>query len=430
MEGTEAMITNERQYKITKTQAEKFRSAIEDFDVDQTIKGGLHPMIARAQLEQLESEYSNLIEQLEEYDALIEGTQKEFEAESIHDLPVMLIKARIARNWTQKELAIALGIKEQQLQRYESDLYRSANLKTLSRVAETIGLRVSESAVLYSPDDPVVPSFSEGFPLPEMLKRGWFEDFGGTLAQAKRNAPQLIEQFYLSARVDRNLLAMHRKMVRGGGVLNEAALSAWQVRAIHIANKQKLRQQFDSDRLTFDWFRELAKLSQYDEGPLLARDWLLESGIHFVVERHLPQTHLDGAALRHPGGTPIVAVTLRHDRLDNFWFVLFHELAHIALHFPLSDDTDYFDDIDVKCNDIESEADTFALNALLPEESWENCLSRFSLTTEMVQEEAKQLRVHPSVLAGRIRYERNNYTILNDAVGYGEVRRHFENRLN
>ena len=221
-------------------------------------------------------------------------------------------------------------------------------------------------------------------------------------------------------------MALQRQVVRGGGIVNDRALTAWQLRAIQIANGQKLYQNYDPNRLTHDWFNELAKLSQYDDGPLLARDWLLESGIHFIIEPHLKQTHLDGAALRHPSGSPIVALTLRHDRLDNFWFVLFHELAHIALHFPLSEDTDFFDDIDNKSNDLESEADKYALNALVPEESWSNCLSRFSVNTETVLEEAKQLRIHPSILAGRIRYEQNNYTVLNDAVGYGDVRRQFE----
>ena len=127
-----------------------------------------------------------------------------------------------------------------------------------------------------------------------------------------------------------------------------------------LLGKQKLKNKYSHARLTPDWFRELAKLSQDSDGPILAKDWLLESGIHFVTEKHLQHTHLDGAALRHPDGSPIVALTLRRDRLDNFWFVLFHELAHIALHFPSSEDTDYFDDADTKSNDIEQEADTFA----------------------------------------------------------------------
>ena len=420
------MILNERQYRITKAQADKFRAAIENYDPEKAVAEGMHPMLAKAQLEQLESEYEILMGQLEEYDLLVDGRQKEFEVDSLHGLPLVLIKARIARNWTQKQLADALGLKEQQLQRYEADLYRSAKLKTLSRVADTLGLNITESAFLRPPQGDETEDISKKYPIGEMLKRGWFQDFGGTLAQAKRNAYQLIESFYRDAKVSQDVIALHRKMVRSAGGINDNALSAWQVRIIHLANKQRLYQGFDPNRLTSDWFRELAKLSQFDDGPLLAMDWLLESGIHFVTEEHLQGTHLDGAALRHPNGAPIVALTLRHDRLDNFWFVLFHELAHIALHFPLENDTEFFDDADVRSDDMEREADEFALNALVPNKSWDNCLSRFSRSIETVQEEAKQLQIHASILAGRIRYEQENYKILNDAVGYGEVRRHFQ----
>lgn len=421
------MILNERQYKITKAQADTFLSSINDLDSDSESNSGLHPAIAKAQRDQVVSEYENLVNQMDEYNALIGGDLTEFEAESIQELPIMLIKGRIARNWTQKDLADALGLKPQQIQRYEADLYRSANLKTLSLIADTIGMRVSENAALSTPTETDSNDISSKFPIAEMLKRGWFEDFGGTLTKAKRKSQSLMESFYRNANLSRNVLAHHRKMIRSKGIMNEYALSAWQVRAISLAGKQKLRNKYAHAMLTPDWFRELAKLSQDSDGPSLAKDWLLESGIHFVTEKHLQHTHLDGAALRHPNGSPIVALTLRRDRLDNFWFVLFHELAHIALHFPASEDTDYFDDADAKSNDIEKEADIFALNALIPNDEWENCLSRFSLTTELIHAEAKKFRVHPSILAGRIRYEQDNYLILNDVIGLGQVRNKFDN---
>ena len=167
-------------------------------------------------------------------------------------------------------------------------------------------------------------------------------------------------------------------------------------------------------------------LSQYENGPALAKKKLLGSGIYFIIERHLAKTFLDGAAIRHPNGSPIIALTVRYDRLDNFWFVLFHELAHIYLHFGTNEDTDFFDDVNVDSNDIESEADEFALKTLLPKDSWENCLSRYSLDVDTVREEAQQLHVHSAIIAGRIRYEQNNYTILNDAIGHTEVSKNFQ----
>jgi HTH-type transcriptional regulator/antitoxin HigA len=190
--------------------------------------------------------------------------------------------------------------------------------------------------------------------------------------------------------------------------------------------RQLLPRKFNSSQLNEHWFRELAKLSANADGPQQARTWLIESGIHFIVEPHLPHTHLDGAALISKDGAPIVALTLRYDRLDNFWFVLFHELAHIKLHLSLPEKFEFFDDTDVDADGFESEADGFALNALIPEKFWATSLARFSKTSESVVQEAKALNIHPAIIAGRIRKERNNYFILNELVGNGQVRCQFE----
>ena len=179
------MILNERQYKITKAQADAFLSSINDLDSEPESNSGLHPAIVKAQHDQLVSEYENLVSQMDVVYALIEGDLTEFEAESIQELPIMLIKGRIARNWTQKDLADAIGMKPQQIQRYEADLYRSANLKTLSLIADTIGMKISENAALSTPTETDSNDASGNFPIAEMFKRGWFEDFGGTLAKAK-----------------------------------------------------------------------------------------------------------------------------------------------------------------------------------------------------------------------------------------------------
>ena len=420
------MITNERQFKIAKTQMEKFRLSIAHFDTEKLVKDGTDRLIAQAQLEQMQSEYEVLLEQIREYEHLSSGAQKEFEMRTLHDLPVALIKARIANNWTQKQLAEVLGVKEQQVQRYEAEMYQSANIATICRTAEALGLDIPDYAVMSSTEDDSTVGLSKNFPITEMYKRGWFEDFSGTLREAKKSYHDLIRQLYFKSGYAPDQIAMHRKKVRMGSNINEASLMAWHIRVLCLTNKQKLSQTFNPNVMSQDWFRELAKLSRYTEGPLLARDWLLESGIYFVIETHLPQTYLDGGALRHPSGAPIVALTLRYDRLDNFWFVLFHELSHIHLHFQSEQDTDFFDDSEVQSNDIELEADKFALNALVPLEMWNNCLSRFSLDTDTVRTEAEQFQVHPSLIAGRIRHERQNFTILNDVIGHGEVSGNFK----
>jgi len=154
---------------------------------------------------------------------------------------------------------------------------------------------------------------------------------------------------------------------------------------------------------------------------------LAEKGIILVVERHLPGSYLDGAAMLLDGNTPVVGLTLRYDRLDNFWFVLMHELGHIFLHLFDGLRFDFFDEENAGDSDaIEAEADKFALDALIPEDLWDQCLSRFALSEEAVRIDAETIGVDPSIIAGRIRKERGNYAILNDLVGQDGVRSQLE----
>ena len=175
------------------------------------------------------------------------------------------------------------------------------------------------------------------------------------------------------------------------------------------------------------WLPELAALTRHSEGPGKAREMLRRKGICLIIEQHLPNTYLDGAAMLSATGHPIVALTLRYDRLDNFWFVLFHELGHVFQHLFSPLRLDFFDEEDGRESDaIEQEADKFALTQLISETQWKQCLSRFAMSEEAVLIDAERLNIHPSIIAGRIRKERNNYRILNNLVGSSTVRRQFE----
>ncbi len=120
---------------------------------------------------------------------------------------------------------------------------------------------------------------------------------------------------------------------------------------------------------------------------------------------------------------PIIGLTLRHDRLDNFWFVLFHELGHVYMHLCDGPRYDFFDDEGSSAIDhIELVADRFALDHLVPEKSWDQCLSRFALSEEAVRLDANSLGIDASIIAGRNRKEQVNYTILTELVGHKQVR--------
>lgn len=123
----------------------------------------------------------------------------------------------------------------------------------------------------------------------------------------------------------------------------------------------------------------------------------------------------------------IVALTLRHDRLDNFWFTLFHEIGHLKFHIWRGDFAAIFDDTEAPAGTTqEEEADLFAQETLLPSDKWKVSASRYMRTERAVAIDAKRFGVGPAVIAGRIRREAHDYTLLRNLVGAGEVRRQFE----
>lgn len=114
---------------------------------------------------------------------------------------------------------------------------------------------------------------------------------------------------------------------------------------------------------------------------------------------------------------PIVALTLRHDRIDNFWFALLHELAHVALH--LSPDSPVFiDDLDrTNPESVEAEADEMAQEALIPQQSWSTARVRQTLSSEDAVAFADEIGVHPAIVAGRLRHDEKNYRLLSHLIG-------------
>ncbi len=105
---------------------------------------GMHPRALKAMRDGLRSQLGDLETELAEYDALRNGRISTLEARSIVGIGEALIKARIVRNLTQKELAERLSLAEQQVQRYEATQYRGVAAERLQQVADALNLRVHE----------------------------------------------------------------------------------------------------------------------------------------------------------------------------------------------------------------------------------------------------------------------------------------------
>ena len=142
------MITNERQYEQTRKQLTMLESLLASTEAGTAGNDGFRDMQAAG----LASQIQDLRDELSEYEQLRAGSTTVFEASSLAGLADSLIKARIARGWTQRDLADALGVAEQQIQRYESTAYRSASLARLCDIAEALGVTITERTELRDPN--------------------------------------------------------------------------------------------------------------------------------------------------------------------------------------------------------------------------------------------------------------------------------------
>jgi HTH-type transcriptional regulator / antitoxin HigA len=134
------MITNERQYKITKAQTQKFKDALDRFSEIELARQGIDPLIIAAQRSSLEQQLAELKADLRQYEKLRSGRLRQLPVADIPDLGAKLIEARIVQGLSQRDLAERLGMKEQQIQRYEQDRYLTANLNRCAEVAEALGI--------------------------------------------------------------------------------------------------------------------------------------------------------------------------------------------------------------------------------------------------------------------------------------------------
>lgn len=418
------MITNEKQYRSTRAALDNLKAA-----AGRRAAADVDPAFAAIARDALASQIAELQEALDLFDQLRAGTITQFSAARLSDLPDNLIRARIARGMSQKDLGDVLGLKEQQIQRYEAERYRSASLDRLVEISDALGVRIENRASLVGDATltTVDPSQWQAFPIAEMWKRGWFEDFPGTMAQARKSADRLVPAFLNAGHGAFAPVALHRKSVRSGGAIHEAAIIAWEARVRHLADRYPPTANFDRNAIDDAWLADLVSFTLDPEGPVRAVDHLRRIGIVLVIERHLPGTFLDGAALCARDGYGLVALTLRHDRLDNFWFTLFHEIGHLKLHIGQAKAfAAIFDDTESPAGSAhEEEADLFAQEALLPKAKWDIAVSRFSRTEKSVLTDAKRFGVGPAVIAGRVRREAGDYTLLRTMVGSGDVRRQF-----
>lgn len=418
-------ILNHREYRSAKAQIAQLLEALGPAGVIGDITAHLPADVAAARQQALKSELQRLEAEVATYEKL-RGEQLHPQAEfDLGDLGLLPIIARIARRLSQRELAERLQIKEQQIQRYESERYVGIGLARYQNILDVLGVELQPRLLPWTAEE-AAPKAENDLGLPpdllrEIRKRNWIDIPSGT---GSHEAATIISAYVQEAVSFSKSRPFHRRSLSQSAESGDTALTLWRARILKVAADQRARMKTKFNIRDTSWLKTLVTMSVYPDGPIRAADLLREKGILLVVEPQLPHTLLDGAALLLLESTPIVGLTLRHDRLDNFWFTLLHELGHIFLHFSRGLDAGFIDDLDeISTEKTETEADSFARSNLLPDEAWNSSPARFSKSADLIRSFAESRSIHPAIVAGRIRRERNNYRIFDELVGRGQVRR-------
>ena len=285
-------------------------------------------------------------------------------------------------------------------------------------------LGVPAEVLLQDPPNPLEEDLDyKKFPVREMMKNGWIARSSNPVRDAKK----LIMPLQVSAgEVQSFVLPRKNDMNRVNAKLNPYALLAWQWRVLADARRKALPE-YRRGRVTRDFMDNIAETSCGQQGPLRAQRLLHQAGIAFVIVPHLSRTYLDGVLIKAAHERPIIGITLRYDRLDNFWFTLLHELSHLIQVEGGLANSHFFDDVSMKAsNYVEEEADDLARNTLIPPEMWEGSGMDSNASATEIVEFASEIRRHPAIVAGRIRYENRDFRKFSQLVGNGKVRQLFQ----
>ncbi len=240
-------------------------------------------------------------------------------------------------------------------------------------------------------------------PVKELIKRSWIP-LCSSVDDLEREVCTFLGIRTLDEYLRVPLTLRYRRSKRLGP--NENARIAWIKRVESLANRRKLPL-YSSTRLR-KAIPELFNLSVEPAQVAELQAFLQALGVGFILVEHLPKTFIDGATFRI-GRNPIIALTLRYDRIDNFWYTLAHELSHV-----LSEDYRlYEENQDRAKKDKEDKADREAAEWILPKKALKEFLRAHDnyIGPLDIKNFAANYNRHPGLMAGRIQHSLQNFRI-------------------
>jgi len=336
--------------------------------------------------------------------------------------PISIIRLRMhERQLEPKDMVQYLGSRSK-----VSEVLNGKRPLTLSMIRRlSVGLQIPADLLINESKELEEPTELKNwklFPYAEMMKRGWFENL---TVDGDSGRDEHLRDFFDFENAD-SLLAIYRKgiTVRHGDLNKEYARTAWvqRVRTIVRGSTLGSTSSFQS-MLSQAYLENIASYSCRPSGHLTAINELREIGIAVVYEPQLKGANLDGVATA-VDGIPVIGLTLRHDRIDHFWFTLLHELVHVWKHIGVHENCVLLDDFEAEDSEakVEAEANRIARDALIPRSHWRKSEVSRSPSVRSILDLSKKIERDPSIVAGRVRYETKNYSQFSDLVGTGNFK--------
>lgn len=240
------------------------------------------------------------------------------------------------------------------------------------------------------------------FPVKEMLKRGWIEASNNLDVLEKR----FLDFFWLKS-LDEQLGVPNHAAKKTNYIESSNTQWAWLRRAYQIAEIVSVGR-FSVTNLK-DVIGELQKRREFVEAIREVPAILARAGIRFVIIESLPGSKMDAACFWLEGKHPVIAMSLRYDRIDNFWHVLFHEMDHL-LHEE-GKDTPILDEIDPGKSwsdqpKIEQRANDSAAAFCVDQNELTGFIARVNpiFSETQILGFARRLQIHPGLVVGQLQY--------------------------
>jgi HTH-type transcriptional regulator / antitoxin HigA len=231
-------------------------------------------------------------------------------------------------------------------------------------------------------------------PISEMIKRGWLR-----ATESIDDLERQVCDFFDIAAIDETpILSLNFRCSQERSP-NTSAQLAW-VKQVEKLVKQQTVVRFDREKLKASLPKILTCAKEPSSVAQLP-EILKNLGIYFVIVPHLPKTYLDGATF-WLDQNPVIALTLRYDRIDSFWFTLMHELGHIIAGHQGS----YLDDMDnLAVTQEENEANQLAADWLIPPEQFQLFICQpqnIVASRKAIERFALEQNRHPGIILGRL----------------------------